>query len=170
MPKRQKNFPVLSSKRWFNSPLCSCNSSLMRFLLFVAYRSYHACKTAAWPENVPQKHGCAPCFRHESVCVTKWLSEGRDEMFSGSSNCVSNSRRLCSSTSFQHFYHDVWHLKTSKQKRNKNTNFPTVPPRSESPGCFPASTGEVWPQGSWIKTAVFEISEFISRPFSLSCP
>ena len=60
MPKRQKNFPVLSSKRWFNSPLCSCNSSLMRFLLFVAYHSYHACKTAAWPANVLLKCGCAP--------------------------------------------------------------------------------------------------------------
>jgi len=60
MPKRQKKIPVLSSKRWFNSPLCSCNSSLMRFLLFVAYRSYHACKTAAWPENVLLKCGCAP--------------------------------------------------------------------------------------------------------------
>ena len=26
-----KKIPVLSSKRWFNSPLCSCNSSLMRY-------------------------------------------------------------------------------------------------------------------------------------------
>ena len=35
-------------------------SSLIRFLLFVAYRSYHACKTAAWPESVLLKCGCAP--------------------------------------------------------------------------------------------------------------
>ena len=27
----KENFPVLSSKRWFNSPLCSCNSSLIKF-------------------------------------------------------------------------------------------------------------------------------------------
>ena len=35
-------------------------SSLIRFLLFVAYHSYHACKTAAWPANVLLKCGCAP--------------------------------------------------------------------------------------------------------------